>query len=99
MSCTGVGLGAGGVSELFQAFGTCSGGGGDKGGTAWGRAWLEHGCALFLYIGVSESEGLCKKLFLCGLFASLRFAFCFALLFACVGVGVVLGGLGRLVEL
>lgn len=48
---------------------------------------------------MSESEGLCKKLFLCGLFASLRFAFCFALLFACVGVGVVLGGLGRLVEL
>lgn len=41
-------------------------------------------------MGVSESEGLCEKLFLCGLCASLRFAFCFLLCFVCVGV--VLGG-------
>lgn len=87
MSCTGVGLCVGGVSELLQAFGACSGGGGDEGGTAWGGAWLEHGCALFLYMGVSECEGLCEKLFLCGLVASLRFAFCFALC-VCVWVGL-----------
>lgn len=94
--CTGVGFGVGGVSDALEAFGACSGGGGDEGGTAWGGAWLEHGCVLFLYMGVSESEGLCEKLFLCGLCTSLCFAFllCFAL---CVwGVGGVLGGLREL---
>lgn len=52
VSCAGVWLCVGGVSELLEALGACPGGGGDKGGTSWGGAWLEHGGALFLYIGV-----------------------------------------------
>lgn len=63
------------------------------GGMRVGQPGVGHGLsmgALFLYMGVSESEGLCEKLFLCVLFAGLRFAFCFAFCFVCVGV--VLGG-------
>lgn len=40
MSCTGVRLGAGGVSDALEALGTCSGGGGDEGRTTGGGAGL-----------------------------------------------------------
>lgn len=40
VSCTGVRLCARGVPDFLEALGACSGGGGDEGGTAGGRAWL-----------------------------------------------------------
>lgn len=40
VSCADVWFWVSGVSELLQALGACSGGGGDEGGAAWGGAWL-----------------------------------------------------------
>lgn len=42
MTCTGVWLRIGGVSDALKALGARSGGGGDEGGTAGGGAGLKH---------------------------------------------------------